>query len=643
MGEDCGTGVVFTRNPSTGDPVLFGEYLINAQGEDVVAGTRTPQTISALKGEMPDIYAQLVQVCNQLERHYKDMQDIEFTVENNKLYVLQTRNGKRNAQAAVKVAVDLVKEGLLSKEDALLRIEVSHLDQLLHRGVDESAANDVLAVGLPASPGAAIGMVVFDADVAAEWQQADKQVILVRPETTPEDIHGVLAAEGVLTTRGGMTSHAAVVARGMGKPCVCGCEGVVIDEEQKQMKVGGRTFNEGDWITLDGASGRVIAGAAPLKEAAATSELLQIMDWADEIRTLRICANADNPQDARVARNFGAEGIGLCRTEHMFFAPSRLTIMQQMIMADTLEERKAALERLLPMQRSDFEDIFTEMDGLPVTVRLLDPPLHEFLPKIAELQQKLAESVSEEEKMQIKQMIRKVQSLHEANPMLGQRGCRLGIVYPEIYDMQIEALFKAVSSSIDRGVDVHLEIMIPLVGDANELKILRELVDEVAEQVLGVAKRRECIYKVGTMIEVPRAALTAKQIAAHADFFSFGTNDLTQMTYGYSRDDAEGKFLSHYLDKKLLSNNPFQVLDSEGVGQLIDLAVTAGRSLKPNLKTGICGEHGGNKESIAFCHQIGLDYVSCSPYRIPMARIAAAQAAIEYQAESKTQKAVKVV
>jgi len=571
------------------------------------------------------------------------MQDIEFTVENAKLYVLQTRNGKRNAQAALKVAYDLVSEGVISRHEALQRIEVSHLDQLLHRGIDESAVTEIMAVGLPASPGAASGLAVFDADTAAEWHQAGKPVILVRPETTPEDIHGVLAAEGVLTSRGGMTSHAAVVARGMGKPCVCGCEELHIDLELGQMIARDRKIKQGDWITLDGVSGRVIPGAVPLQEATASDELLQILQWADQIRTLRVYANADNPGDAQIARRFGAEGIGLCRTEHMFFSPSRLAVMQKMIMADSLEQRKAALDQLLPMQQFDFEGIFEEMDGLPVTVRLLDPPLHEFLPKVSELQQKLEESHAEEDKEQLKQMIRKVQSLHESNPMLGQRGCRLGIVYPEIYDMQIEAIFKAASACIDRGITVHPEIMIPLVGDVNELKILRTLVDEVADQVLGSDKRRDCKYKVGTMIEVPRAALTARKIAAYADFFSFGTNDLTQMTYGYSRDDAEGKFLTHYLDNKLLPHNPFQVLDSEGVGQLIDLAVTAGRAVKPSLKTGICGEHGGDKDSIAFCHQTGLDYVSCSPYRIPMARIAAAQAAIDYPLLSEKLEKAKVV
>ncbi|WP_420849580.1 pyruvate, phosphate dikinase [Paenibacillus montanisoli] len=628
-GDDCGTGVVFTRNPSTGDNELFGEYLVNAQGEDVVAGVRTPHSIAALKLAMPVIYEQLAQVCKRLERHYKDMQDIEFTVESGKLFVLQTRTGKRNAQAALKLAVDFVKEGLISREDALQRIEPSHLDQLLHRRIDESKVLDLLAVGLPASPGAAIGVAVFDADSAAEWKRSGRQVILIRPETTPEDIHGLLASEGVLTSRGGMTSHAAVVARGMGKPCVCGCEGVHIDLEARRMIAGENVIEEGDWITLDGASGRVIKGAVPLREAAVTAELLQMLEWADDIRKLGVYANADNPEDAETARSFGAEGIGLCRTEHMFFAPVRLAAMQRMIMADAKDERQSALDELLPMQQSDFEGIFQAMDGLPVTIRLLDPPLHEFLPKINELQRKLENAFRTEEKIQLAQMIRKVQTLHESNPMLGWRGCRLGIVYPEIYAMQIEAIFKAASACMDRGISVHSEIMIPLIGHASELMRLRELVDRIAEQVLRADRKGASGYKVGTMIEVPRAALTARQIANHADFFSFGTNDLTQMTLGYSRDDAEGKFLTHYLEHKVLAHNPFQALDTEGVGQLIEMAVTAGRSAKPSLKTGICGEHGGDKASIAFCHEIGLDYVSCSPYRVPMARIAAAQAAIE--------------
>jgi len=628
-GSDSGTGVVFTRDPSTGEKTLFGEFLQNAQGEDVVAGVRTPLAIRALREEMPLLYEQLERMCDQLERHFRDMQDIEFTVENGKLYVLQTRSGKRTAQAALKIAVDLVAEGVISREEAVQRLDVSHLDQLLHRRLDESAVTEVLAVGLPASPGAAVGMAVFDADTAEAWRKEGKRVVLVRPETTPEDIHGVVAAEGVLTSRGGMTSHAAVVARGMGKPCVCGCESIAIDPDARAMHANGQTVREGEWITLDGATGRVIAGKVPLKEAEASEELLRVLGWADEIRTLRVYANADTPQDARTARSNGAEGVGLCRTEHMFFAPHRLAAMQRMILADTPEERRAALDELLPMQQSDFEEIFAAMDGLPVTIRLLDPPLHEFLPKTEELREKLEQAESEEERETLTQMMRKANALREANPMLGLRGCRLGILYPEIYEMQVEAIFKAASVCIDRGVTVRPEIMIPLVGDAGELRIMRELIEQVAEQVLGPDKRRDCRYTVGTMIEVPRAALTADRIAAYADFFSFGTNDLTQMTFAFSRDDAEGKFLSQYMEKKLLPQNPFQVLDAEGVGQLVELAVAKGRSVKPALKTGICGEHGGDRESIAFCHQAGLNYVSCSPFRIPMARIAAAQAAIE--------------
>lgn len=635
MGGNCGTGVVFTRNPSTGENSFFGEYLINAQGEDVVAGIRTPLPIAALQEEMPAIYEQLLGASKQLEKHYKDMQDIEFTVENNRLYLLQTRSGKRNAQAALKIAVDLVQEGVLTKQDAVSRIEVLHLDQLLHRGINEAAIVDVLAQGLPASPGAAVGQLVFNADTAEEWARAGKTVILARTETTPEDIHGVIASEGVLTSRGGMTSHAAVVARGMGKPCVCGCEEIRIVPEEKRLFAQNKIVEEGDWLTLDGATGRVIIGAMPLQEARMTDELLVMLDWADEIRTLNVFANADNPHDAGIARQLGAEGIGLCRTEHMFFSPSRLPVVQRMILAEDKEERMKALSQLLPMQQSDFEGIFEQMDDLPVTIRLLDPPLHEFLPNLEDLQKRHAQLTydrdgSVKERDEIAHLLRKVQALHEANPMLGQRGCRLGIVYPEIYDMQIEAVFRAASQCIDRGVRVLPEIMIPLVGHANELKILRELVDFVAQQVLGIDKLRECPYKVGTMIEVPRAALTARQIAAHADFFSFGTNDLTQMTFGYSRDDAEGKFLTHYVNEKLLPHNPFQVLDTEGVGQLIELGVKVGRTVKPSLKTGICGEHGGDRESILFCHRIGLDYVSCSPYRIPLARIAAAQAFLLY-------------
>lgn len=638
-GEDCGTGVLFTRNPSTGGKELYGEYLTNAQGEDVVAGVRTPLPIAKLEMEMPNVYKQLVQTAERLEAHYRDMQDIEFTVENGKLFILQTRNGKRTPQAAVKLAVHFVKEGILRREDAIMRIEVEHLNQLLHRAIDESARQNVLAQGLPASPGAATGQVVFDADKAEEWGRAGKRIILVSTETSPEHIHGVIAAEGVLTSRGGMTSHAAVVTRGMGKPCVCGCEEVSIDEEALTFTAGGITVREGDWLTLDGLTGRVIAGTVTLKEPEMSNELQELLQWADEIRALNVRTNADTPADAAKARSFGAEGIGLCRTEHMFMSAERLPVVQGMILADSREERMQALERLLPMQQSDFEGIFAAMDGFPVTIRLLDPPLHEFLPNLEELvvkQQQLAleqqlrfapskkEAV---EKQRHDALIRKVRNLQEVNPMLGQRGCRLGIVFPEIYEMQAVAIFRAAMNCRNKGIKVIPEIMIPLVGHANEIKSMRALIDRVAEEVLDSDKHL-LDYKVGTMIEVPRAALTAGQIAAHADFFSFGTNDLTQMTFGYSRDDAEGKFLNHYVDHHILPKNPFQVLDNEGVGLLIDWAVNKGRAVKSKLKTGICGEHGGDKESIFFCHQLGLDYVSCSPFRVPLARIASAQAFI---------------
>ncbi|NOU96354.1 pyruvate, phosphate dikinase [Paenibacillus sp. LMG 31456] len=637
MGEESGTGVLFTRNPSTGENLLYGEYLTNAQGEDVVAGVRTPFPIAMLKSEMPPIHASLSQIASRLEGHYKDMQDIEFTVEKGELFILQTRNGKRTAQAAVKLAVDLVREGIITKEEALQRIEMEHLDQLLHRAIEDGEHLDVVATGLPASPGAAMGQVVFDADTAEEWSRSGKRSVLVSMETTPEDIHGVIAAEGVLTSRGGMTSHAAVVARGMGKPCVCGCEEVHIDLESRQFEAAGRTFNEGDWITLDGATGRVIAGVVALKEPEMSEELLELLKWADEVRSMKVRTNADTPEDAAKAREFGAEGIGLCRTEHMFMSPHRLPVVQAMILADSTESRKSALDQLLPMQQSDFEGIFEAMDGLPVTIRLLDPPLHEFLPKLEELllhQEKLragshltAEAEDEWRKTDV--LIRKVRNLQEMNPMLGTRGCRLGIVFPEIYEMQAIAIFRAVLACLGKGITVIPEIMIPLVGHANELQRMRELVDQAAKVVLGTQSLE---YKVGTMIEVPRAALTAAAIAKHADFFSFGTNDLTQMTFGYSRDDAEGKFLAHYVDHKILPKNPFQVLDTEGVGQLIEWAVTQGRGVHPTLKTGICGEHGGDKESIFFCQQVGLDYVSCSPFRVPLARIAAAQARLSLSA-----------
>mgnify|MGYP002336005086 FL=1 len=632
MGDDCGTGVLFTRNPSTGEKGLYGEYLINAQGEDVVAGHRTPMPISKLAEEMPAVYDHLLQTATRLELHYKDMQDIEFTVEKGVLYILQTRNGKRTAQAAVKLAVHFQREGILTKEQSLMRIEVEHLDQLLHWAIDSDEAVEVIANGLPASPGAATGQVVFDADTAEEWVRAGKTVVLVSMDTSPEDIHGVIAAEGVLTSRGGMTSHAAVVARGMGKPCICGCEEVMIEAGQKLFKVEGQIISEGDWITLDGSTGRVIKGIVKLKEPEISLELQELMQWSDQVRTLKVRTNADNPEDAAKARKFGAEGIGLCRTEHMFMSVDRLPVVQQMILADSLEERQVALAKLLPMQQADFAGIFTAMEGLPVTIRLLDPPLHEFMPKLEDVllkqeQAKYHPQGNEDEKNELDSLTRKIRHLQEANPMLGQRGCRLGIVYPEIYEMQVVAVFRAVLDCAIKGIVVNPEIMIPLVGHVNELKLMRELVDRVADQVLG-DRKAEVAYTVGTMIEVPRAAITAGQIAQYADFFSFGTNDLTQMTYGYSRDDAEGKFLSYYVENEVLPTNPFQTLDQEGVGALIEWAVEKGRGVKPSLKTGICGEHGGDKSSIFFCHEVGLDYVSCSPYRVPLARIAAAQAKI---------------
>lgn len=633
LGADSGTGVMFTRNPSTGENQLFGEYLTNAQGEDVVAGIRTPNKISELAGDMPAIYEQLKNVSHQLERHYRDVQDIEFTIERGKLYLLQTRSAKRTAQAAVKIAVDMVKEGILSKQEALLRLDVAHLNQLMHSTIDEGTQNhQSLAAGLPASPGAVYGQIVFDADTAEVWSRQNRKVILVRAETTPEDIHGVLVAEGILTSRGGMTSHAAVVARGMGKACVCGCEALQIDAVHRIMTVGPNVFSEGDWISIDGSTGIVYEGKVAVKEAVLSSELIELISWADEIRHLKVLANADHPEDAAKARELGAEGIGLCRTEHTFFGTDRLPVVRAMILADDASARQEALQQLLPMQQSDFEGIFEAMNGLPVTVRLLDPPLHEFLPKMEELNEQYKELQAQGEEHsekadELRLLIKKVRSLHETNPMLGWRGCRLGILYPEIYDMQVEAIFRAVKRSIERHIEVKPLIMIPLIGHVNELKFFRERIDQMANEWLGEDIER-CPYEVGTMIEVPRAALTADQIVTYADFFSYGTNDLTQLTYGYSRDDAEGKFLTYYVEHKMLPNNPFQVLDREGVGQLIEISVAKGRRIKRELKAGVCGEHGGDKDSIFYCHEIGLDYVSCSPFRVPFARIAAAQAKI---------------
>ncbi|GAB6936168.1 pyruvate, phosphate dikinase [Calditerricola yamamurae] len=640
MGEDSGTGVAFTRDPNTGEKRLYGEYLINAQGEDVVAGIRTPQPIAALREAMPAVYEQFAAICERLERHYKDMQDIEFTIERGNLYVLQTRSGKRTAQAAVKIAVDLVKEGILTREEALMRVDPDQLTQLLHRRIDPKAPRLVLAKGLPASPGAATGRVVFDADDAEAWSKRGERVILVRPETTPEDIHGIVAAQGVLTSRGGMTSHAAVVARGMGKPCVCGCEALQIDLRARTFTVGERVVREGDVITIDGATGEVLAGEVPLVDPELSPEFHELLAWADAVRRLAVRANADTPEDAAKARAFGAEGIGLCRTEHMFMAPDRVPVVQEMILAETPEERQAALKKLLPMQQGDFYGILKAMAGLPVTIRLLDPPLHEFLPNLEELIVEVTKlrqdpHADPERRMEKEALLAKVRKLHEFNPMLGHRGCRLGLVFPEIYEMQVEAIFRAAAQLVKEGIDVRPEVMIPLVGHVNELARLRKVVEEVARRVMAETGTRVA-YTVGTMIEVPRAALTADEIAREADFFSFGTNDLTQMTFGFSRDDAEGKFLPHYLEHGILPDNPFITLDERGVGRLIAMGVAEGRKTRPDLKAGICGEHGGEKRSIDFCHRVGLDYVSCSPYRVPLARLAAAQARLRYENGSTT-------
>ncbi|MBX6394387.1 MAG: pyruvate, phosphate dikinase [Alicyclobacillaceae bacterium] len=637
-GDDSGTGVVFTRNPSTGERTLYGEFLLNAQGEDVVAGIRTPSPIAELKQSMPAVYDQLVEVTRRLEDHYRDMQDIEFTVERGKLYLLQTRAAKRTAQAAVKVAVDLAKEGTIDREEALRRVSPDSLHQLLHRRIDESAELDRLAKGLPASPGAACGKVVFDADEADRRAADGEAVILVRPETTPEDIHGIVASQGVLTSRGGMTSHAAVVARGMGKPCVCGCESIRIDLRKREFVTeGGRVIREGDIITIDGGTGHVYAGAVPLVEPELSQEFRELLHWADGVRRLRVLANADTPEDAAKAREFGAEGIGLCRTEHMFLGPDRVPVVQRMILAEDEEERRRALEDLLPLQRKDFVGILKAMAGLPVTVRLLDPPLHEFLPNLEDLLvevTQLRERGGDPGRLREREtLLRKVRALHEANPMLGHRGCRLGITFPDVYRVQVRALYEAAAELVREGVDVRPEVMIPLVGHRKELEILRRVAEEEARRVLqeqGV----QVPIRIGTMIEVPRAALTADEIASEADFFSFGTNDLTQMTFGFSRDDAEGKFLHHYVHGGILESDPFVNLDEDGVGKLIRWATEQGRKVKPELKAGICGEHGGDPRSIAFCHRVGLDYVSCSPYRVPVARLAAARAVLEQEQPS---------
>jgi pyruvate,orthophosphate dikinase len=631
MGLDCGTGVAFTRNPSTGERELYGEFLVNAQGEDVVAGIRTPTPIDRLKEELPGVFQQFLDTCQKLETHYRDMQDIEFTVEKGKLYMLQTRSGKRTARASVKIAVEMVNEGLISVEEALLRVDAEQINQLLHRQIDQSVKLDAIAKGLPASPGAACGKVLFDADLAEKMGGAGEKVVLVRSETTPDDIHGIIYAQGVLTARGGMTSHAAVVARGMGKPCVCGCEAIKIDNEDRQFMVNGIVVKEGDVITIDGASGNVMLGEVPMIEPTLSDEFALLLQWANQVKKLAIRANADTPQDAARAREFGAEGIGLCRTEHMFMAAERLPIVQQMILAENLEDRKEALSQLLPFQRDDFYGILKAMAPQPVTIRLLDPPLHEFLPHPETLLLEIAEmkhqQVKGKELLEKEELLKKIHSLSEANPMLGHRGCRLGLTYPEIYRMQARAIFEAMVQLQKEGIDCFTEVEIPLVMDMAELSLLKAEIMDVYAQV---KKENNCEldFAVGTMLELPRACIMADEIAREAEFFSFGTNDLTQTTFGFSRDDAEGKFIPIYLEKKIIKDNPFAVLDRKGVGSLMRLAVEKARSVKKDILMGICGEHGGEPSSIEFCHIVGLDYVSCSPYRIPVARLAAAQASL---------------
>ena len=620
MGDDCATGVAFTRDPSTGENTFYGEFLTNAQGEDVVAGVRTPEPVERLKSRQPEAYQTLEGIYQTLEKHYRDMQDIEFTVQQSKLWMLQTRNGKRTAAAAVKIAVDMVNEGLITRSEAVQRVEPEQLDQLLHPTFDPSVERNVLATGLPASPGAASGKVVFLAEEAEEAAEQGEQVLLVRLETSPEDIGGMNAAQGILTARGGMTSHAAVVARGMGKCCVAGCGDLVIDYTANQFSVGDTVVKGGDWVSIDGSTGEVMLGQVPTQEPELSGDFAILMSWADEIRTLNVRTNSDTPHDSAVARDFGAEGIGLCRTEHMFFEGDRINIVREMILADDEEGRRRALEKLLPIQRGDFEGIFNAMAGLPVTIRLLDPPLHEFLPHESDQQEEMARRLD----TSLRVIQDKVETLNEFNPMLGHRGCRLGITYPEIYEMQVRAILEAAANVGSKAVP---EIMIPLVGTVKEFTELKIMTDRVARAVESETGVRVA-YLIGTMIEIPRAALTAAEIAEHAEFFSFGTNDLTQMTYGYSRDDA-GKFLGEYVEKGILENDPFQTLDQTGVGQLVELGTKNGRGARGDLKVGICGEHGGDPASVHFCHNIGMDYVSCSPFRVPIARLAAAHAAME--------------
>ncbi len=631
MGDNCGTGVAFTRNPATGENKLYGEYLINAQGEDVVAGVRTPEPISTLEEKMPSVYEEFVKTTQILEKHYKDMQDMEFTIENGKLFMLQTRNGKRTAAAALKIAVDMVEEGMITKEEAVLKVEPKSLDQLLHKTFDTKALKDakVIATGLAASPGAGAGKIYFTAEEVSQATSKGEDTILVRLETSPEDIQGMNDAKGVLTVRGGMTSHAAVVARGMGRCCVCGCGELTIDEEAKTITTkDGKVYHEGDEISIDGSTGKVYDGIVPSQEPEISGNFETFMNWADSIRTLGVKTNADNPKDAKQAVKFGAEGIGLCRTEHMFFEKDRIFAVRQMIVSDTVEQREKALEKILPMQRQDFEEMFTVLEGRPMTIRYLDPPLHEFLPHTDEEIKPLAEELG----ISFETLKARIDSLKEFNPMMGHRGCRLAITYPEIAVMQTKAVIEAAINVQNKGIKVHPEIMIPLVGDVKELEYVKNIVDETAKEVMET-KGSTVEYKVGTMIEIPRAALLADELAKVAEFFSFGTNDLTQMTFGFSRDDA-GKFLEDYYNKQIFESDPFAKVDENGVGKLIQMAAKAGRETRKDISLGICGEHGGDPSSIEFCHKTGLNYVSCSPFRVPIARLAAAQAAIKAK-ESK--------
>ncbi|MBQ3342128.1 MAG: pyruvate, phosphate dikinase [Kiritimatiellae bacterium] len=626
LNDNSGTGVAFTRDPATGEKKLMGEFLMNAQGEDVVAGVRTPMPIAKMADVMPDVFKQFQDICAKLESHYRDMQDMEFTIENKKLFMLQTRNGKRTAKAALKIACDLVDEGLRTEEEAVLMIEPRNLDTLLHPQFDSVALKQAKPVGrgLPASPGAACGKIVFNAEDAKAWKKNGERVVLVRLETSPEDIEGMKAAEGILTVRGGMTSHAAVVARGMGECCVSGCQEIAMDEEHKKFTLGGKTFKEGDWLSIDGGTGNIYDGIIPTVDAKIAGEFGRIMMWADKFRRLKVRTNADTPRDAKKARELGAEGIGLCRTEHMFFSQSRILPFRQMICADTVEERRLALAKILPYQQDDFEQLFEALDGQPVTIRFLDPPLHEFVPhtedEIALLAKEMHKPAS-----RIRDII---DGLHEINPMMGHRGCRLSVTYPEIAVMQTKAVIRAAINvqKKHKGWNVKPEIMIPLTGDVKEFKFVKDIVVHVANEEIQAAEIK-LNYEVGTMIEIPRAALTAGEIAEEAEFFCFGTNDLTQMTYGFSRDDA-GKFLGAYYDQKIFENDPFAKLDQVGVGKLMQMAVTDGKATRPKIHCGICGEHGGDPTSVEFCHRLGLDYVSCSPYRVPIARLAAAQAAL---------------